>query len=303
MSKKAVPDLKGLIKQAAEIAKQVPENMQVAAFNRAIDFLTEAASLGPHKQYTPQKQEKVQEKKATLKTQDANSSAGDLLSAIDSTQHPGVLSASKVLDRALMVLNIALTNHNIDGLTPSAIARILTDKFRVNDTRKAVGMALSRATTLVNRIPDGYGFLYKIMNPGKKYLEHLGTGDGTRKAPIPKRKGRIKRSTIVANNDASPQKGGMQKKNSKTKKKNAEDQQAKKKSTVGPKAAILNLIDTGFFDKGKTGPEVQAYLKDKRGFNIGTAQLRLAMLRLLRDDKLIRDENAEGHYEYAKPKD
>lgn len=43
MSKKTVPDLKELFKQAAEIAKQVPESMQEAAFNRAIDLLTNAS--------------------------------------------------------------------------------------------------------------------------------------------------------------------------------------------------------------------------------------------------------------------
>ncbi len=33
-------DLKEVFKQAAEIAQQVPENMQEAAFNRALDLLT-----------------------------------------------------------------------------------------------------------------------------------------------------------------------------------------------------------------------------------------------------------------------
>ena len=40
MSTKKTPDLKELFKQAAEIAGQVPDNMQEAAFNRALDLLT-----------------------------------------------------------------------------------------------------------------------------------------------------------------------------------------------------------------------------------------------------------------------
>lgn len=36
-------DLKEIFKQAAEIAQQVPENMQEAAFNRALDLLTNRA--------------------------------------------------------------------------------------------------------------------------------------------------------------------------------------------------------------------------------------------------------------------
>lgn len=41
-------ELKEVFKQAAEIAQSVPENMQVAAFNRALDFLT-SQEAGGHK--------------------------------------------------------------------------------------------------------------------------------------------------------------------------------------------------------------------------------------------------------------
>ena len=61
-------------------------------------------------------------------------STDELIATIDSTQHPEVTLASKVLDRSLLVLQIARTAHGIDGLTPSAIAKILTEKFRVNTT-------------------------------------------------------------------------------------------------------------------------------------------------------------------------
>jgi hypothetical protein len=60
-------------------------------------------------------------------------------------------------------------------------------------------------------------------------------------------------------------------------------------------------VDAGFFAEAKTGPQVQDYLKTKRGFDLGTDQLRLAMLRLVRDGVLARDENADGQYEYKRP--
>ncbi|PVV09931.1 MAG: hypothetical protein B6D77_09210, partial [gamma proteobacterium symbiont of Ctena orbiculata] len=47
MSKRTVPDLKELFKQASEIAQQVPESMQEAAFNRAIDLLTGGTNPEP----------------------------------------------------------------------------------------------------------------------------------------------------------------------------------------------------------------------------------------------------------------
>src|SRR3546814_6087369 len=79
------------------------------------------------------------------------------------SQHPGVTSATKILDRALMVLKIALDEHEIDGLAPSTVAKVLTDKFRVPATSATVSTALARATTLVNRIPSNGGFLYTFM--------------------------------------------------------------------------------------------------------------------------------------------
>jgi hypothetical protein len=64
---------------------------------------------------------------------------------------------------------------------------------------------------------------------------------------------------------------------------------------------VLKLIDADFFSEGRTGPEVQVELKNKRGFSVGISQLRLAMLRLVREEKLERDKNAEGQYEYKRP--
>lgn len=43
-------------------------------------------------------------------------------------------------------------------------------------------------------------------------------------------------------------------------------------------------------------------MKDKRGLVFDGAQLRMAMLRLVRDGVLARQKNEDGHYEYAQPK-
>ncbi len=76
----------------------------------------------------------------------------------------------------------------------------------------------------------------------------------------------------------------------------------RKKNGTGPKSAIIKLIGSGFFSTGRTAPDVKAELKNKRGFNFGTDQLRLVMLRLVREENLERNENAEGQYEYKNPK-
>jgi len=67
---------------------------------------------------------------------------------------------------------------------------------------------------------------------------------------------------------------------------------------LGPKSAIEWLIENKFFETGKTGPQVQEYLQKKRGYKIGTVQLRTAMFRLVREGIMEREQNEEGHYEY-----
>ena len=287
MSKQNVPDLKELFKQASEIAQQVPENMQEAAFNRAVDLLTgEITPSFKNKIDTPKGKKKATKK---TKTNNNDDSETDLISDIDSTQHPGIRTASKALDQSLMVLQIALSDHGVDGLTPSQIAKILTEKFRVSATNDAVSKALGRATSLVNRVSVGQGYLYKIMGPGEDYLAHL--SDDNHETPT-STKSSIKKKTKKKSN----------KKKSKKKKVASKKKTSASKGKAGPKAAISTLIDSGFFSKGRTGPEVQIYLKNKRALNYDTDQLRVAMLRLVRDEKLERDENAEGQYEYKQNK-
>lgn len=282
MTQKTVPDLKELFKQASEIAKQVPENMQEAAFNRALDMLTGESNKEQPEKDIPDSKKIIKKKNRKFSELEQKDDGHELITKIDSTQHPGVTSATKVLDRALMILQIALQDHAIDGLTPSEIAHILTDKFRVRTDNNSVNMGLGRATNLVDRIHVGKGYKYRIMEPGEKYLAHLNEGDS--KA--------LKKSATPIKSKQSNRKKSSKKAKGKT---------APTKRNTGPKAAIINLIKGGYFEKGRTGPELKTYLKCKKGHDFGIDQLNLAMLRLVRDEQLERTENQNGKYEYKKP--
>lgn len=169
--------MKEIFRQAGEIAQQVPESMQVAAFNRALDLLTGGADSSTERNQPLGQRETVTRISRPTQTRAKDQSpVATLMASIDTTQHPAVASTTKVLDRALMVLQIALRNHQVDGLTPPEIAQLLTEKFRLNTSRQAVSMAISSATTLVNRVSRGSGYEYRIMGPGEEYLTHLGSG-------------------------------------------------------------------------------------------------------------------------------
>jgi len=286
MSKPTVPDLKELFKQASEIAQQVPESMQEAAFNRAIDLLTgnSEVPLNNNTSITAKKTRKSKSSSPKKDVAENRSVKSDLIESIDSTQHPGITSEVKILERSLMVLQIARTDHGIDGLTPLEIADILTEKFRISTRNSAVSNALGMATSLVNRVSagKGQGFIYKIMGPGEQHLAHLGeTGSTSSSKPvkITRRKKTATKNTV--------QKSDKEKKTTKKK--------------AGAKAIVTNLIDSGYFSDGRTPPEIREHLKKKKGLILGADEVRTALLRLVREEKLERDENQEGNYEYKQP--
>lgn len=278
--------MKEVFRQAAEIAQQVPENMQVAAFNRALDLLTGATDAsGEQRQTTPENARgtpKVRQVKETIKQE---SSVAALMAAIDTTQHPAVAATTKVLDRALMVLQIALRNHDIDGLTPPEIAQILTDKFRLATSRQAVSMAISSATTLVNRVPRGSGYEYRIMGPGEEYLTHLGSEPESSKQKAPARVGRNKRSARRSAKAVEPTAEGKA--------------GGAKSSRPGPKQILETLIESRFFDSPRDIAQMIEHIRHQHARTYKATDLSPALTRLRREDKLDRTKNEKGVYEYV----
>jgi len=76
----------------------------------------------------------------------------------------------------------------------------------------------------------------------------------------------------------------------------------KSSSGLSPKPAIVGLIGAGFFGVRKTLPAVRDYLRKNRGYELSLPQLGVAMLRLVRDGLLEREENQDGQYEYKQAK-
>jgi hypothetical protein len=67
----------------------------------------------------------------------------------------------------------------------------------------------------------------------------------------------------------------------------------------GPKAALEQLIDEGFFATPKTLNGIQTDLQKRRGYKYEASDLGPTLLRLLRESRLSREKNAEGQYEYS----
>lgn len=173
--KKVVKDkelLKDLFKQAADIAEEVPESMQEAAFNRALDALLSEAGLS----IEPSTQTAKVRRETKKSVQPVRGDNADYLNKeMDRTKYPRLTPNLNVLDRSLMLLEAAKNDHGIDGLTSTEIANVLTEKFRIPTTYNAISMALSEAGSLVDRRKIGRSFQYRIMKPGEDHLAQLDT--------------------------------------------------------------------------------------------------------------------------------
>ncbi len=310
MAKRPNSDLEGIFKQASEIALRVPEHLQEAAFNKAIDLLTKGAFPDEPSESSVKSPEQSSRRRKTRRSRPTTSSlASDdvpvdvLLRDIDSTQYPEISASKNVLEKSLRVLQLAHRDHEIDGLSPRDIAKILTDKFRIRTGDAAVRMALGKVSNLVDRVPQGKGFVYRIMAPGEEHLSRLESEEDVPTTTRPKTTNKGRRRTKAAptkGESGTSQSGEGARRPAENRK--ADKKKPRKASSAGPKGAVMSLIEAGFFTEGRTGPDVQAHLRKKRGLSFDIDQLRVALLRLVRDEKLERDENAEGQYEYRAAK-
>lgn len=271
--------LASLIQEAAKIAELVPENLQEAAFNRALDSLmgetpdikqrhiTEGGAAPPPKVDPPH---------SALE----QSVVEDLISRMNSTAHPDVKSDTTVLGRALRILHVAHVDYDIDGLTPPEIAKVLTDKFRISTPLSSVSGALGNAAgKLVDRVKEGRGYRYRIMADGEKHIASSGQVKQSGSKPTPRHRAKRTQKTekTAPKKPTSTKRGGR----------------------PGPKKLLENLINEEFFSEPRVIKEVIDHVSDAKGHSYKATDLSPALVRLLRDKRLSRKKNSEGQYEYT----
>jgi hypothetical protein len=67
---------------------------------------------------------------------------------------------------------------------------------------------------------------------------------------------------------------------------------------IGPKSALGQMVDNGYFDSSRDLPDIQARLRDSLGRVFGSNELSISLLRLVRDGRLSRQRNLAGQYVY-----
>lgn len=265
--------------EAAEIAGKLPKHLQEIAFNRALDHLlgqTPGAVRGSGR--------------AAAAPAVNTTGESDLIGRIDRTKYPDIGATSRVADRALKVLQLANDDLGVDGLTAVEISEVLTRRFRLPVTPNAVNIALERETNTVDIRTSGGMKRFHIMAPGDDYLKALRSGEAINRLRRPASKQRP--SADVSADDAKTR--GRAKKASP-----ANGSVRRGPSRPGPKAAVTQLIQTGFFKTPRTIAAVQEELKHSRGHTFSLQELAPALVRSIRDESLRRNRDAQGQYEYS----
>ena len=67
---------------------------------------------------------------------------------------------------------------------------------------------------------------------------------------------------------------------------------------IGPKLALGQLLNSGYFAVRRNLPEINAYLRDSYGREYGSNELSISLLRLTRDGRLNRERDLSGQYQY-----
>ena len=223
------------------------------------------------------------------------SGAAHLVSAIDRTRHVDVGETSRLADRALKVLDLALQHYSTDGLTAGEIAEILTKTFRLPAKPNAVAMALAREQSTANMSRRGNKNVFHITQPGEQYLAKLRAGTEHESHESPAKSTRVRKPSSTISRAAV-----ARQLKSRAKTKPGLDKQAKRanSSRLGPKAAIERLITIGFFSSARTISQVREELKHRLGYDFAVQELSISLVRLLRSNSLQRERNAANQYEY-----
>lgn len=279
MKEDNINELKELYRQAAEIAAEVPESMQEAAFNKAVEHLTGYATVYPTAIPVGGSQVPLQPLASPITSEKLDTSTDNWESEFNSVGHPEVADANTVLDKSLHILSIARKDHGIEQLSPTAIANILSEKYRIPAQAKQVSDKLGKvAGRLVERRKVGKGFEYKIMLPGEQHLSGQSPLKTVRRKSTARKINGKSNSTEVKQAAKPKSRGGR----------------------PGQKELLTDLIEVGFFNTPRTISEVISHAKKHKGYTYKTNELTTPLVRLMRDGQLKRDEKDNGQWEYSK---
>ena len=169
-------DYKEKVRIAKEAVVGLDGDLKLKAFEKVLeDLLGTKGSVDNNNSVPIMKRAKKKSINENQKKPEApEQKQEDIISLINAEDFPEIHNLSTKLDICLYLLKILRERANVDGLIPSQIAKILTDKFRIKADQFNIGMALSKARELLDRdkitMRGGTAYKYKIMKKGEDYI-------------------------------------------------------------------------------------------------------------------------------------
>lgn len=283
-------DMQELFKEAAKIASVVPESMQEAAFNRALDMLT--GNEQPRGESTSHRRAGKKRASASADGGRAEAQASDriaLVTAISREAAPEVDQEMSVQGRSIALLVAAKREANVDGLTSPEIAKVLTEKFRHKTTRQAVTQAMDAAGSKIDRHRSGNEpAIYRVMKAGEDWLVTPADQRTTASGARSRRRTGAKKAGVPATKSSTAKRAAPAKKSA----------SAGAGRRIGPKGVLESLIDDGYFSEPRGIADIRQYVRDQRAIGFTNNDLSPTLIRLLREGKLKRSK-VDKQYVYT----
>jgi hypothetical protein len=279
------------IAQATRLVKDVPEDLRVAAFNKAFEALMGSSpgserSAGKRTRSAPSRPRVPEEP------------IDEIMENLESTAYPTIRHGRSVIVLAMLTMQAVRESCDVEWLSAGQVLKVLKDKFRIPIKADSLNKALSRATAYVDRKQVDGTYMYRVMAPGEEYLQEQSvesgsgaTKSGQRKRPKRKTQAppKARRSTKGAGAPKAPAKGAASRSSSRG-----------SAGRPGPKKLLEDLIAAGYFDSPRNISDIIKYASDKKAYVYKPTDLSPALARLQREEKLDRERNAENQFEYTR---
>ncbi|PIN93946.1 hypothetical protein COU54_00935 [Candidatus Pacearchaeota archaeon CG10_big_fil_rev_8_21_14_0_10_31_24] len=169
-------DYKEMIETAKKAVEglNLDESMKMKAFEKVLDDL-----LGKNKSESTSVIATHNKKRKTIANKTIKNNEKEeqleILNKLKAEDFARIHNLKKSLDWSLYILQVLRDKYSVDGLIPSEIAAILSEKFRIKTNQFVIGMALMNAKEYVDRhkttTRGGMAYKYRIMKKGEDYIK------------------------------------------------------------------------------------------------------------------------------------
>lgn len=163
-----------LVSKAIDLVKDTPESYRIPTFSVVLNrLMSERVGESTQSRGTSEIT-RVQD------FDDRNELIGYVLDAtLDFSSYEHVIDTSTWVEKAMIVLAVVQNQFGIKALTPSEIARVMTEQMRLSTVYPSnISRDLSETRKFFLRSKEGRGYKYSLTRAARKHLDELSQPSG-----------------------------------------------------------------------------------------------------------------------------